>query len=157
MKTLIILFLLSLSLFAQDRTINIRGNEIELGMTMDQVWDNLKSDLNVIEESDGNFYISDKNNAPVGIIIFKDEKAVKILKDWGTSYTSNVGQVFKTLWKIFKQYEKELDAVKVLPIETYSPKGDKTSLQFYITENMFVDISIQHKVTIYEVIEEKEN
>lgn len=157
MKTLIILFLLSLSLFAQDRTINIRGNEIELGMTMDQVWDNLKSDLNVIEESDGNFYISDKNNAPVGIIIFKDEKAVKILKDWGTSYTSNVGQVFKTLWKIFKQYEKELDAVKVLPIETYSPKGDKTSLQFYITENRFVDISIQHKVTIYEVIEEKEN
>ena len=111
MKTLIILFLLSLSLFAQDKTINIRGNEIELGMTMDQVWDNLKSDLNVIEESDGNFYISDKNNAPVGIIIFKDEKAVKILKDWGTSYTSNVGQVFKTLWKIFKQYEKELDAV----------------------------------------------
>jgi len=157
MKTLIILFLLSLSLFAQDKTINIRGNEIELGMTMDQVWDNLKSDLNVIEESDGNFYISDKNNAPVGIIIFKDEKAVKILKDWGTSYTSNVGQVFKTLWKIFKQYEKELDAVKVLPIETYSPKGDKTSLQFYITENRFVDISIQHKVTIYEVIEEKEN
>ena len=157
MKTLIILFLLSLSLFAQDKTINIRGNEIELGMTMDQVWDNLKSDLNVIEESDGNFYISDKNNAPVGIIIFKDEKAVKILKDWGTSYTSNVGQVFKTLWKIFKQYEKELDAVKVLPIETYTPKGDKTSLQFYITENRFVDISIQHKVTIYEVIEEKEN
>ena len=157
MKTLIILFLLSLSLFAQDKTINIRGNEIELGMTMDQVWDNLKSDLNVIEESDGNFYISDKNNAPVGIIIFKDEKAVKILKDWGTSYTSNVGQVFKTLWKIFKQYDKELDAVKVLPIETYTPKGDKTSLQFYITENRFVDISIQHKVTIYEVIEEKEN
>ena len=157
MKTLIILFLLSLSLFAQDKTINIRGNEIELGMTMDQVWDNLKSDLNVIEESDGNFYISDKNNAPVGIIIFKDEKAVKILKDWGTSYTSNVGQVFKTLWKIFKQYEKELDAVKVLPIETYTPKGDKTSLQFYITENRFVDISIQHKVTIYEVIEGKEN
>ena len=157
MKTLIILFLLSLSLFAQDKTINIRGNEIELGMTMDQVWDNLKSDLNVIEESDGNFYISDKNNAPVGIIIFKDEKTVKILKDWGTSYTSNVGQVFKTLWKIFKQYDKELDAVKVLPIETYTPKGDKTSLQFYITENRFVDISIQHKVTIYEVIEEKEN
>jgi hypothetical protein len=157
MKILIIFFLLSLSLFAQDKTINIRGNEIELGMTMDQVWDNLKSDLNVIEESDGNFYISDKNNAPVGIIIFKDEKAVKILKDWGTSYTSNVGQVFKTLWKIFKQYEKELDAVKVLPIETYTPKGDKTSLQFYITENRFVDISIQHKVTIYEVIEEKEN
>ena len=157
MKTIFIIILLSLNLFAQDRTIDIRGNEIGLGMTMEEIWDNLKSDLNVIEESDGNFYISDKNNAPVGIIIFKDEKAVKILKDWGTSYTSNVGQVFKTLWKIFKQYDKELDAVKVIPLETYSPKGDKTTLQFYITENRFVDISIQHKVTIYEVIEEKEN
>lgn len=157
MKNIFILILLSLNLFAQDRAIDIRGYEIELGMTMEEVWDNLKSDLNVIEESDGNFYISDKNNAPVGIIIFKDEKAVKILKDWGTSYTSNVGQVFKTLWKIFKQYDKELDAVKVIPLETYSPKGDKTTLQFYITENRFVDISIQHKVTIYEVIEEKEN
>ena len=157
MKTLIILFLLSLSLFAQDKTMNIRGYEIELGMTMEEVWDNLKSDLNVVEDSDGNFYISDKYDAPVAIIMFKNEKAVKILKDWGTSNTSNVGQVFKTLWKIFKQYEKELDAVKVIPLETYTPKGDKTSLQFYITEKRFVDISIQHKVTIYEVLEEKEN
>jgi hypothetical protein len=157
MKTLFILILLSLNLYAQDSSMNLRGNEIKLGMTMEQVWDNLKSDLNVIEDNDGNFYISDKYDAPVGIIIFNDEIVIKMVKDWGTSYTSNVGQVFKTLWKIFKQYDKELDAVKVLPIETYTPKGDKTSLQFYITENRFIDITIQHKVTIYEVIEEKEN
>jgi len=155
MKTLIAFFALSISLCAQDRTMDIRGYTLELGMTMEQVWDNLKTDLNVIEESDGNFYLSDKHNAPVGIIIFKDEKAVKIIKDWGTSYTSNVGQVFKTLWKIFKQYDKDLDAVKVIPLETFSPKGDKTTLQFYLTDNRFLDISIQHKVTIYEVIEEK--
>jgi len=156
MKTIFILFLLSFSIYAQDSSISLRGNEIKLGMTMEQVWDNLKSGLNVVEDDDGNFYISDKYDAPVGIIIFKDEKVVKILKDWGTSFTSNVGQVFRTLWKIFKQYDKELDAIKILPIETYSPKGDKTSLQFFITENHFIDVTIQHSVTIYEIIMEKE-
>jgi len=157
MKTIFILFLLSLSIYAQDSSISLRGNEIKLGMTMEQVWDNLKSDLNVVEDDDGNFYISDKYDAPVGIIIFKDEKVVKILKDWGTSFTSNVGQVFKTLWKIFKQYEKDLDVVKVIPVETYTPKGDKTSIQFYISQNRFIDILIQHKVTIYEVVEVEAN
>jgi len=157
MKNFVLIILLSTSLFAQDNSMELRGKEIELGMTMEQVWEKLKADLNVVEESDGNFYISDKYNAPVGVVIFEDEKAVKILKDWGTSSRSNVGQVFKILWKLFKQYDKELESVKVVPNETYSPKGDKTTLQFYLTENRFVDITIQHSVTIYEVLEEKKD
>ena len=157
MKTFLILMLLTLSALAQDRSMEIRGNMIELGMTMEQVWENLRADLNVVEEKDGNFYISDKYDAPVAVIVFKDEKAVKILKDWGTSFKSNVGQVFKILWKIFKQYDKDLDAVKVIPVETYTPKGDKISLQFYLTENRYIDIVIQHSCTIYEVVEDLGN
>ncbi|MGB5530406.1 MAG: hypothetical protein WBQ32_10605 [Ignavibacteriaceae bacterium] len=157
MKTIFFLILLSLSLFAQDSSMSLRGNEIKLGMTVEQVWDDLESDLNVVEDINGNFYISDKYDAPVGIIVFKNEIVVKIMKDWGTTFKNNVGQVFKTLWNIFKQYDKELDAVKVLPLETYSPKGDKTTLQFYISENRFIDVAIQHSVTIYEIVEEKEN
>ena len=154
MKSFLILILLTISAIAQDRSMEIRGNMIELGMTMEQVWENLKVDLNVVEDRDGNFYISDKYDNPVAIIIFKDEKAIKILKDWGTTYKNNVGQVFKILWKIFKQYDKDLEAVKVVPLETYTPKGDKISLQFYITENRYVDIAIQHSCTIYEVVED---
>ena len=157
MKSFILFMILSLSIFAQDRSIEIRGNMIELGMTMEQVWENLRADLNVVEDKDGNFYISDKYNSPVAVIIFKDEKAAKILKDWGTTYKNNVGQVFKILWKIFKQYDKDLDAVKIIPLETYTPKGDKISLQFYITENRYIDIVIQHSCTIYEVVEDLEN
>jgi hypothetical protein len=154
MKTFITFIILSLSLYAQDSSMTLRGYEIKLGMTTDQVWENLKSDLNVVEDDAGSLFISDKYDAPVGIIVFKNEKVVKILKDWGTTVKSNVGQVFQTLWKIFKQYDKELDAVKVVPTATYTPKGDKTTLQFYITEKRFIDISIQNSVTIYEVLEE---
>jgi hypothetical protein len=157
MKTFITFIILSMGLYAQDSSMTLRGYEIKLGMTTDQVWENLKSDLNVVEDDAGSLFISDKYDAPVGIIVIKNEKVVKILKDWGTTVKSNVGQVFQTLWKIFKQYDKELDAVKVLPTESYTPKGDKITLQFYITENRFIDISIQNSVTIYEVLEEKEN
>jgi hypothetical protein len=157
MKTFFFIILLSFSLFAQDNSMTLRSYEFKLGMTTDQVWENLKPDLNVVEDDAGSLFISDKHDAPVGIIVIKNEKVVKILKDWGTTVKSNVGQVFQTLWKIFKQYEKELDAVKVVPTETYTPKGDKITLQFYITENRFIDVSIQHSVTIYEVLEEKEN
>jgi hypothetical protein len=157
MKTILVLILLSISILPQDRTMDVRGNTLELGMTMEDVWNNLKADLNVIEGEDGNFYISDKYDAPVAVVIFKDEKVIKILKDWGTTYKNNVGQVFKVLWKIFKQYDKDLDEVKVIPLETYSPKGDKISLQFYLTENRFIEISIQHTCSIYEVIEDIEN
>ena len=157
MKTIFVLVLLTVSLYPQDRTMNLRGFDIELGMDMMQVWEKLKSGFNVVEDEDSSFYISDKNNEPVGVIIFKNEIAIKIIKDWGTTTKSNVGQVFKTLWNILKQYEKDLDATKIIPLETYTEKGSKYALQIYLTENRFLDITIQHTVTILEVLEEKEN
>ena len=136
---------------------NLRGYDIELGMDMMQVWEKLKSGFNVIEDEESSFYISDKNNEPVGVITFKNEIAVKIIKDWGTTTKSNVGQVFKILWNILKQYEKDMDDVKVIPLETFTEKGSKYALQIYLTENRFIDITIQHTVTILEVLVEREN
>ena len=157
MKTIFILFLFSLNLIAQNNSMELQGYEIQLGMTMEQVWEQLKSGLNVIEDEAGNFYISDKNDTPVGIIVFENEVAVKIMKDWGTNNKSNVGQVFKTLWNVLKQYEKDLDATKVIPLETFTQKGSKYTLQIYLTENRYLDIAIQHTVTILEVLEEPAN
>jgi len=157
MKTIFILFLLSINLIAQNHSMQLRGYDVELGMTMEQVWEKLKSGFNVIEDEDSSFYISDKNDEPVGVIVFKNEIAVKIIKDWGTTTKSNVGQVFKILWNILKQYEKDLDDVEVIPIETFNQKGSKYALQIYLNENRFLDITIQHTVTILEVLEEPVN
>jgi len=154
MKTIFLLLLLSINLIAQDKSMDLRGYEVELGMTMDQVWEKLKSGFNVIEDEEGRFFISDKYDAPIGIVFFENEIAVKIIKDWGTTNKSNVGQVFKILWNILRQYEKDLDAVKIIPLETFTPKGSKYALQIYLTENKFIDITIQHTVTILEVLEE---
>jgi len=136
---------------------NLRGYDVELGMDMMQVWDKLKSGFNVVEESDGTFYISDKKNEPVGVVIFKNEIAVKIIKDWGTRTKSNVGQVFKTLWNILKQYEKDLDEAKLLPLETFTEKGSKFSIIINVTKNRYIELLIQHTVTIVEVLEETES
>jgi hypothetical protein len=136
---------------------NLRGYDIELGMDMMQVWEKLKSGFNVVEDEDSSFYISDNKNEPVGVIIFKNERAVKIIKDWGTRTKNNVGQVFKTLWNILKQYEKDLDETKLIPLETYTEKGSKFSMLIYLTENRFLEITIQHTVTILEVLEEPIN
>ena len=157
MKTIFLILILTLTVYAQDRTMNLRGYEVELGMDMMQVWDKLKSGFNVVEESDGTFYISDKKNDPVGVIIFKNEKAVKIIKDWGTRTKSNVGQVFKTLWNILKQYEKDLDETKLVPLETYTEKGSRFSMIIYLAEYRYLEITIQHTVTILEVLEEPIN
>jgi len=142
------------TLSAQDRTMNLRGFDVELGMDMMQVWEKLKSGFNVIEDEDSTFYISDSKNEPVGVIIFKNEIAVKIIKDWGTRTKSNVGQVFKTLWNILKQYEKDLDETKLVPLETFTEKGSKSSLIIYLTDNRYLEITIQHTVTILEILEE---
>lgn len=155
MKTFFLFIILTTSIIAQDETINLRGYDVKLGMTMMEVWENLKSGFNVVEEDDGTFYISDKNDSPVGIVKFKDEIAVSIIKDWGTTTKTNSGQVFKTLWNILKQYEKDLDDVKIIPIETFTAKGSKYSFQIYISENHYLDITIQHTVTILEVLEKK--
>lgn len=157
MKTLFLFLLLTLSISAQDRSMDLRGNEIELGMNMDQVWEKLKSGYNVIEDENECFYISDKNDSPVGVIFFKEDKAIKIIKDWGTTTTNNSGQVFKTLWNILKKYEKDLDDVKLVPMETFTQKGSKFTLQIFITKNRYLDITIQHGVTILEVLESPEN
>ncbi|MDZ7623296.1 MAG: hypothetical protein U5J96_02455 [Ignavibacteriaceae bacterium] len=157
MKIFFVLIIFTICIFPQDRTMNLRGYDIELGMDMMQVWEKLKSGFNVIEDEDSSFYISDNKNEPVGVIIFKNERAVKIIKDWGTKTKSNVGQVFKTLWNILKQYEKDLDETKLIPLETYTEKGSKFALQIYLTENRFLDITIQHTVTILEVLEEPIN
>ena len=157
MKTFFLFIILTLTISAQDRTMNLRGYDIELGMDMMQIWEKLKSGFNVVEDETGSFYISDKNDEAVGVIIFENEIAVKIIKDWGTTNKSNVGQVFKILWNILKQYEKDLDAVKLIPLETFNPKGSKYALQIYLSDNRFLDITIQHAVTILEVIEEKKN
>jgi hypothetical protein len=157
MKTLCVFILFSVSILPQETTMVFHGNKIQLGMSMDSIWDLLKPELNVVEDKEGNFYVSDDKDNPVGIIYFKNEKVVKVVKDWGTTFKSNVGQVFQTLWKIFRQYGEELDAVKVLPLETYTPKGDRTSLQFYIKKNRYIDVTIQHSVTISEVLEEPVN
>ncbi|NWG28726.1 MAG: hypothetical protein HXY48_09370 [Ignavibacteriaceae bacterium] len=154
MKIFFVLILFTVSFYPQDRTINLRGYDIELGMTMEQVWEKLKSGFNVIEDEDSSFYISDKNSEPVGVIKFKNEVAVKIIKDWGTKSKSNVGQVFKTLWNILKQYEKNLDATKIIPIETFTQKGSNFAIQIYLAENRYLEITIQLSVTILEVLEE---
>ena len=156
MKTFFLLLLFSIIIKAQDISMDLRGYNIELGMTMDQVWEKLKSGFNVVEEEDGVFYISDKMDSPVGIVKFKDEIAVSIIKDWGTTNKTNSGQVFKTLWNILKQYEKDLDDAKIIPVETFTAKGSKYSFQIYISENRYLDITVQHTVTILEVLEKKD-
>lgn len=157
MKTFFLILVVTIAISAQDRTMNLRGYDVELGMDMMQVWEKLKSGFNVIEEEDGTFYISDNKNEPVGVIIFKDEIAVKIIKDWGTRTKSNVGQVFKTLWNILKQYEKDLDETKLIPLETFTEKGSKFSMLMYLADNRYLEITIQHTVTILEVLEEPIN
>jgi hypothetical protein len=126
-------------------------------MSKDKVWETLDTDLNVIEDNAGAIFISDKNDNPIGIVHFKNEKVTKIIKDWGTAYKNNVGQVFLTLWRIFRQYGEKVPNVKVLPLQNFTPKGESNSMQFIIDDYRYIDITIQHAVTIFEVIEEPEN
>jgi hypothetical protein len=155
MKTVLSLIILfSTVCYTQTQSLVLRNNEIELGMSKDKVWETIDTDLNVIEDDAGGLYISDKNDNPIGIIQFENERVNKVLKDWGTAYKSNVGQVFLTLWRIFRQYGEEVESVKVRPIQTFTPKGEKNSMQFVIDDYRYVDIMIQHKVTIFEVLAE---
>ena len=157
MKTVLsLIILLSILSLAQTQSLILRNNEIELGMSIDKVWETLDTDLNIIEDDAGSLFISDKNDNPIGIIQFKNERVNKVIKDWGTGFKSNVGQVFLTLWRIFRQYGDEVEPVKVIPIQTFTPKGEKNSMQFVIDEFRYLDIIIQHKVTIFEILEERE-
>src|SRR3970282_1899998 len=100
MKIALLLIALPIISFAQSKSLSLRGTDIELGMGIRLVWGLIDPQLNVLEDDTGNLYISDKYDNAIGIIFFKDEKVVKVVKDWGTTYKSNVGQVFKVLWKL---------------------------------------------------------
>jgi hypothetical protein len=157
MKSAIIIILLSLNLFAQDSTMIVQGNEIKLGMNSLDVWDMLGPNYNVIEDETGNFFVSDNKDNPVCVVYFKNEKVVKIIKDWGTTFKTNVGQVFKTLWVILKEHEKDLNSVNIIPQQEYTTKGDKSSILIYLNENRYLEISIKFNVTILEILEVKES
>ena len=157
MKLSIIIILLSLNLFAQDSSMIVRDHEIKLGMSIDDVWDMLGPDFNVIEDEDGSFFVSDNKNNPVCVVYFKNEKAVKIIKDWGTTFKTSAGQVFKTLWIILKEHEKDLNNAKIIPQQTYSADGDKSSIIIYLKENRYLEITIRFNVTILEILELKES
>lgn len=157
MKSSIIIILLSLNLFAQDSSMNVRDHEIKLGMSIDDVWDMLGPDFNVIEDEAGNFFVSDNKNNPVCVVYFKNEKVFKIIKDWGTSFKTSSGQVFKTLWIILKEHEKDLNSAKIIPQQTYSADGDKSSILIYLKENRYLEITIRFNVTILEILESKES
>ena len=156
MKSALIIFLLSFTLFAQDDVMIVRNHEIKLGMNIDDVWDLLSSDFNVIEDQDGNFFVSDNMDNPVCVVYFKNELVVKIIKDWGSTYKTNAGQVFKLLWNILKEHEKDLNDVKIVPEQSFSAQGDKSNLLIYLNENRYLDISIRFNVTILEILEEKQ-
>jgi len=149
------IIILSLNLFAQDNTMNVRDHQLKLGMNIDDVWDALASDFNVVE-NENVFYVSDNMDNPVCVVYFKNEKVIKIIKDWGTTYKTNAGQVFKTLWNILKEHEKDMNDVKIVPQQSFTGQGDKFNILFYITDDRYLDISIKFNVTILEVLEEKQ-
>lgn len=156
MKSAIIIFLLSFTLFAQDDVMKIRNYEIKLGMNVDDVWNMLSTEFNIAEDETGTFFVSDNMDSPVCVVYFKNESVVKIIKDWGATYKTNAGQVFKLLWNILKENEKDLNDVKIVPQQTFGAQGDKSNLLIYMTENRYLDISIRFNVTIIEILEEKQ-
>jgi hypothetical protein len=155
MKSIIILFFISSLSFAQYNSINIAGNDIELGMDADLVWKKLSAELFVSEDNDANYFVTDKQGNPLGAVFFENEKVVKVVKDWGTATKTNVGSVFKILWNLFRQYGESTKISEVVAQELYTPKGEKYNMFFYIDENKYVEINIQYNVTIIEVLEEK--
>lgn len=155
-STIIIFVVLSFNLFAQDDVMIVRDKEIKLGMSADDVWDLLASGYNVVEDNAGNFYVSDDKDNPVCVVYFNNEKAVKIIKDWGTTYKTNAGQVFKILWSILKEKEKDLNSVKIVPQQIFNTEGDKSNLLIYLTENRYLEIDIRFNVTILEILESAE-
>jgi hypothetical protein len=141
--------------FAQPQSMHMAGLDIELGMDKETLLNMV--DFNIymeLEDDAGNIFLSHKNSdKPVGIINFKNNRVVKVQKDWGTSLQSGVGKVFKILWKIFKQYGEETELLKVMPNEIFTPTHEQYSLNFYLDENRYVEILIQHRVLIFEVLE----
>ena len=155
MKIISFLIVITGLSFSQQQSIHMAGLDIELGMDRETLYNMM--DYNVymeLEDDAGNIFLSHKaTDKPVGIIEFENEKVVKVQKDWGASLQSNVGKVFKLLWKIFRQYGEETELLKVIPNEIFTPTHEQYSLNFYISENRYVEILIQHRVLIFEVLE----
>lgn len=158
MKLISIFLIVAGISIAQQQSIHMAGLNIELGMDKEILLNMI--DFNVymeLEDDAGNIFLSQKgSDKPIGIINFKDNRVVKIQKDWGTSLQSNVGKVFKILWKIFRQHGKETELLKVMPNEIFTPTNEQYSLNFYFDENRYVEILIQHRVLIFEVLEATE-
>ncbi len=155
MKLISIFIIVAGFSIAQQQSMHMAGLDIELGMDKETLLNMI--DFNVymeLEDDAGNIFLSQKgSDKPVGIINFKDNRVAKLQKDWGTSLQSNVGKVFKILWKIFRQYGKETELLKVMPNEIFTPTNEQYSLYFYLDESRYVEILIQHRVLIFEVLE----
>lgn len=155
MKFISFIVILSGISFAQQQFIHMAGLDIELGMKKDILINMIDyNNYMQLEDNDGNIFLSRKEtDTPVGIINFKNDKVVKVQKDWGTSLQSNVGKVFKILWNIFRQYGQEKELLKVTPLEIFTPTSQQYSLNFYFDENRYIEILIQHRVLIFETLE----
>ncbi len=154
MKIIIFAIIFTSISFTQ-QYMHMAGVDIELGMEKDALQNLI--DFNTylqLEDNEGNIFLSHrKSDQPIGIINFKNNQVYKIQKDWGTSLQSNVGKVFKILWNIFKQYGDETEMLKVTPLEIFKPSSRQHSLNFYLDENRYIEILIQHRVIIFEVLE----
>jgi hypothetical protein len=157
MKLIVFLSFLPIIIFAQPKSLNLAGYNIEIGMDEEYVYELLGSKFRLDVDQNDNLFISDNSSDnTIGIIYFKNEKVNKIVKDWGSGNKNNVGNVFKTLWNVFRQFGEETKLLKVMPLEIYTPSGEEYSLQFYINEYRYVDIKIFHSIYIYEVLAEPE-
>ena len=155
MKLIFIFLLITGISFSQQLSMQMAGLNIELGMEKETLLSMIDYSVYMeLEDEYGNIFLSHKGSEkPVGIITFKDDRVIKLQKDWGTSLQSSVGKVFKTLWKIFRQYGQETELLKVMPNEIFTPTHEQYSLNFYLDENRYVEILIQHRVLIFEVLE----
>jgi len=157
MKIIIFLSFLPIFIFAQTKSLNIAGYNIELGMDEEYVYELLGPKFRLDVDENDNLFISDNSgDNTIGIIYFKNKRVNKIVKSWGTGNKNNVSNVFKTLWNVFRQYGEETTLLKVMPKEAYTPSGEEYSLQFYINEDRYVDIKIFHSIYIYEILVEPE-
>ena len=152
MKSTLLILLFTISIFPQDDVMNVRGLEVKLGMDIDDVWDLLSSKYNVIED-ESTFYVSDNKDNPVCVIYFENDKVQKIIKDWGTTFKTNAGQVFKILWNILREHEKDLNDVKIVPEQLFTADGDRSNILIYLAENRRLEINIRFNVTILEILD----
>ena len=157
MKFIVFLSFLPVIIFAQSKSINLGGYNIELGMDEEYVYELLGPKFRLDVDQNDNLFLSNSSSGnTIGIISFKNEKVNKIVKDWGSGNKNTVSNVFKTLWNIFRQFGEETKLLKAMPLETYTPSGEEYSLQLYINEYRYVDIKIFHVIYIYEVLAEPE-